>query len=49
MEENAKLLTSKKIAQANAAKWLLHMLGYPLVVDLKTIIKNKHDFGQPGY
>ena len=39
IEENAKFLTPKEIAQANVAKQLLHMLGYPLVVDLKTIIK----------
>ena len=39
IEENAKFLTPKEIAQANVAKWLLHMLGYPSVVDLKTIIK----------
>ena len=39
IEENAKFLTPKEIAQANVAKWLVHMLGYPLVVNLKTIIK----------
>ena len=39
IEENAKFLTPKEIAQANVAKQLLHALGYPLVVDLKTIIK----------
>ena len=39
IEENAKFLTPKEIAQANMAKQLLHTLGYPLVVDLKTIIK----------
>ena len=39
IEENAKFLTPKEIAQANVAKQLLHTLGYPLVVDLKTIIK----------
>ena len=39
IEENAKFLTLKEIAQVNVAKWLLHVLGYPLVVNLKTIIK----------
>ena len=39
IEENAKFLTPKEIAQANVAKWLLQVLGYSLVVDLKTIIK----------
>ena len=39
IEENAKFLTPKEIAQANVAKQLLHALGYLLVVDLKTIIK----------
>ena len=39
IEENAKFLTPKEIAQANMAKWLLHTLGYPSVVNLKTIIK----------
>ena len=39
IEENAKLLTPKEIAQANVAKQLLHALGYPLVINLKTIIK----------
>ena len=39
IEENAKFLTLKEIAQANVAKWFTHLLGYPLVVDLKTIIK----------
>ena len=39
IEENAKFLTPKEIAQANVAKQLLHALGYPLVVDIKTIIK----------
>ena len=39
IEENAKFLTPKEIAQANVAKSLLHTLHYPLVVDLKTIIK----------
>ena len=39
IEENGKFLAPKEIAQANVAKWLLHALGYPLVVDLKTIIK----------
>ena len=39
IEENANFLTPKEIAQANVAKQLLHTLGYPLVVDLKTIIK----------
>ena len=39
IEENAKFLTPKEIAQANVAKQLLHTLGYPSVVDLNTIIK----------
>ena len=39
IEENAKFLTPKEIAQANVAKQLLHTLGYPSVVILKTIIK----------
>ena len=39
IEENAKFLTPKEIAQANVAKQLLHALGYPLVVDIKTIIR----------
>ena len=39
IEENAKFLTPKEIAQANVANWLLHVLGYPSVVNLKTIIK----------
>ena len=39
IEENAKFLTPKEIAQGNMAKQLFHALGYPLVVDLKTIIK----------
>ena len=39
IEENAKFLTPKEIAQANVAKQLLHALGYPSVVNLKTIIK----------
>ena len=39
IEENAKFLTPKEIGQANVAKWLLQVLGYPLVVNLKTIIK----------
>ena len=39
IEENAKFLTPKEIASANVAKWLLHALGYSLVVNLKTIIK----------
>ena len=39
IEENAKFLTPKEIAQANVAMWLLHALGYPSVVNLKTIIK----------
>ena len=37
--ENTMFLTPKEITQANVAKQLLHTLGYPLVVDLKTIIK----------
>ena len=47
IEENAKFLTPKEIAQANVAKWLLHMLGYPLVVDLKTIIKTNVIWDNP--
>ena len=39
IEENAKFLTPKEIAQANVTMQLLHSLGYPSVVDLKTIIK----------
>ena len=39
MEENTKFLTPKEIARANVALRLLYALGYPLVVDLKTIIK----------
>ena len=39
MEETTKFLSPKEIAQANMAKQLLHALGYPLVVDLKTMIK----------
>ena len=39
IEENAKFLTPKEIAQAHVAKWLLHALSCPSVVDLKTIIK----------
>ena len=39
IEENAKFLTPKEIAQANVAKQLLCTLGYPSVVNLKTIIK----------
>ena len=39
IEENSKFLTPEEIAQANVAKQLLHMLGYPSVVHLKTIIK----------
>ena len=38
IEENAKFLTPKEIAQAKVAKLLFHALGYPSVVDLKTII-----------
>ena len=41
IEENTKFLTPKEIAQANVAMQLLHALGYPSVVDLKTIIKTK--------
>ena len=47
MEENAKFLTAKEIAQANMAKWLLHALGYSSVVDLKTIIKNNVIWDNP--
>ena len=39
IKESTKFLTPKEIAQAKVAKWLLHALGYPSVVDLKTIIK----------
>ena len=39
IEENAKVLTPKEIAQAMVAKQLLPALGYPLLVNLKTIIK----------
>ena len=39
IEENTKFLTPKEIAQTNVAKQLLHVLGYPLVVNIKTIIK----------
>ena len=39
IEENTKFLTPKEIAQANVAMQLLHALGYPSVVNLKTIIK----------
>ena len=39
IEANTKFLTPKEIAQAHVAKQLLHMMGYPSVVDLKTIIK----------
>ena len=40
IEDNAKFLTPKEIAQANMAKQLLHVMGYPSVANLKTIIKN---------
>ena len=39
IEENAKFLTPKEISQAIVAKQLLHVLGYPSVVNLKTIIE----------
>ena len=39
IEENAKFLTPKKIAQAKVAKQWLHVLGYHSVIDLKIIIK----------
>ena len=39
IEENAKFLTPKEIACTNVAKQLLHILGYPFVVNLKTITK----------
>ena len=39
IEENTKFLTPKEIAGANVAKQLLHALGYPLVVILRTTIK----------
>ena len=39
IQENAKFLTSKEIARAREAKKLLQALGYPSLVDLKTIIK----------
>ena len=38
VEENSKFLTPKEIVQARVAKWLLHMLCYLSVVDLKAII-----------
>ena len=47
IEENTKFLTPKEIAQANLAKWLLHVLGYPLVIDLKTIIKTNMIWDNP--
>ena len=47
IEENAKFLTPKEIAQANAAKQLLHTLGYPLVVNLNTIIKTNMIWDNP--
>ena len=39
IEENVKCLTPKEMTQVNVAKHLLHTLHYPLVVNLKTIIK----------
>ena len=39
IEENAKFLTPKEITQAKVTMQLLHMRGFPLVVNLKTIIK----------
>ena len=48
IEENAKFLTPKEIAQANVDKWLLHTLGYPSVVNLKTIIKMNAIWDNPG-
>ena len=47
IEENAKFLSPKEIAQPNVAKWLLHVLGYPSVVDLKTIIKRNVIWDNP--
>ena len=38
VEENSKFLTPKEIVQARVAKWLLHMMCYLSVVDLKAII-----------
>ena len=50
IEENAKFLTPKEIAQANVAKQLLHALGYPSVVSQpQDHHKNKCNMGQPGY
>ena len=48
IEENAKFLTPKEIAQANVAKQLYHALGYPSVVDLKTIIKTNMIWNNPS-
>ena len=39
VEENSKFLTPRGIAQARVAKWLLHMLCYFSVVDLKATIE----------
>ena len=39
VEENSKFLTPKGIVQARVAKWLLHMLCYFSVVDLKAMIE----------
>ena len=47
IDDNAKFLTPKEIAQANLAKQLLHVLGYPSVVDLKTIIKTNAIWDNP--
>ena len=47
IEENANFLTPKEIAQANVAKQLLHALGYPSVVDLKTITKTNAIWNNP--
>ena len=47
IEESAKFLTPKEIVRANVANQLLHALGYPLVVNLKTIIKTNVIWDNP--
>ena len=47
IEENAKFLTPKETTQAKVAKQLLHALGYPSVVDLKTIIETNVIWDNP--
>ena len=47
IEENAKFLTTKEIAQADVANQLLHALGYPSVVNLKTTIKTNVIWDNP--